>query len=173
MNTASILTQEAVEPLLTVARENLEKDGFLVPVLLLDVAAKDPVMLMLMDFPDTPQAKQAYFAKIGAQFGRLGRRIQEAVSLAEAWMVLAQQAPAAHRILPSRHPSRQEVLALVGRDAANSRSTQLIQPFTRDAANKPLWGEPAIAVYNEPVEQGHRAQGLLDDLFLANQRVGT
>lgn len=173
MNTASILTKEAIERLLKIARENLVRDGFLLPVLFLQLAAKAPLILELRKFPNTSLEKQAYFGNIGAHFGRLGQRIEEAVSLAEAWMVLAQQAPAAFRFPPSRHPSRQEVLALVGRDAANTRSTQVIQPFARDAGNKPLWREPAIAVYNEPVMQGHHAHSLLDDLFLANQRVGT
>lgn len=173
MNTASILTKEATARLLKIACENLARDGFLVPVLFLHLAAKAPLILELKEFPNTFLKKQAYFGTIGAHFGRLGQRIQEAVSLTEAWMVLAQQAPAAFRFPPSQHPSRQEILALIGRNAANTRSTQVIQPFARDASNQPLWSEPAIAAYNEPVGQGHRVQGLLDDLFLANQQVGT
>jgi hypothetical protein len=123
---------------------------------------------MLMDVPNTTEQRQAYFAKIGTRFRRLGQPIQAAVSLAESWVVLAQQAPAALRIPPSQHPSRQEALVVIGRNADNTRTTQVIQPFTRNATSKPVWSAPAIAVYNESVAKGHSAQSLLDELFLAN-----
>jgi len=173
MNRVSILTKEMTEQLIKVARENLEKDGFLVPVLLLAVGVKAPLLLLLRDFPNTPEQKQAYFAKIGTQFRRLDQHIREAVSLTEGWMVLAQQAPAAMRIQPSQHPCRQEVLVLIGRDAANTRSTKVIQPFTRERTNKLTWSKPIMTVYNEPVQQENRVQGVLDDLFEANQRFVT
>jgi hypothetical protein len=172
MNTASMLTKGIAESLLKVACENLERDGFLIPVLMLNINEKGRLMHMLKALPNTPEQKQAYFAKIGAHYGYLGQLIREAVLLMESWMVQVQQAPAALRLRPSQHPCRQEVLMLIGRDAANSRSTQVIQPFTRDTTNKLVWSKPLMAIYDEPVKQGHSVQGLLDDLFLANQRFG-
>lgn len=179
MNTTSILMKRVVEPLLNLARENLERDGFLVPVLMADLvstsplvlmtSAQAPLIVMLKDVPNTPEQRHAYFAEMGAEFRSLGQTVRAAVSLMESWMVQAHQAPAVHRIRPSQHPSRQEVLALVGRDAENTRTTQVIQPFTRTATNQLVWSEPVIAIYNEPVTQGYHAQSLLDALFLGNQ----
>ncbi len=170
MNTVSILTIGRMGQLLLVAHQNREKDGFLVPVLLINVGAKAPLILELRDLPETPEQKQAYFAQIGTQFRRRGQHIREAIMLTEAWMVWAQEAPAALRFRPSQHPSRQEGLVLIGRNAANTHSAQLVEPFTRDAANQPVWGAPMLTFYDESVEKGHHTQGVLDDLFQANQQ---
>lgn len=172
MNTASLMTKEQTDPLLTAARENLKRDGFLVPVLLLKVGEKIPLLILPLAPPATPEQKQAYFARIGASYRRSGHLIQEAILIAESWLVQAHQAPAAFRFLPSQHPCRQEVLTLIGRNATNTRCIQVIQPFTRDTVNKPVWREATIALYNQPVGDGSHAQGLLDDLFLANQPRG-
>src|SRR5262249_55443929 len=150
-------------------RETIEHDGFLVPVLMLDVVNQGPIILMLMDMPNTTEQRTVYFAKIGTQFRLFGQRIQAAVSLGESWMVQAHQAPAALRMRPSQHPSRQKTLALLGRNADNTRTTQVIQPFSRDTTNKLVWREPLLALYNEPVENGHHTQSVLDELFVANQ----
>jgi len=170
MNTVSMLTKGVAESLLRAACENFEMDGFLVPVLLLDVTEQGRLMHTLKAWPNTPEQKQAYFNNIGSYYWRLGQLIREAIMLMESWLVLSQEAPGAFRMQPSQHPCRKEALVLIGRDAANTRSTQVIQPFTRDPSNKPVWSKSLMAIYDEPVKQGHSTQGLLDDLFQANQR---
>jgi hypothetical protein len=173
MNRVSLLTKEMTERWLKAACENFERAGFLFPVLFLDVTEKGRIIHMLTELPNTPEQKQAYFAKIGAQYWHQGQLIREAVLLMESWMVLVQESPGAFRMQPSQHPNRKEVLVLIGRDAANTRSTKVIQSFTREPTNKLTWSKPMITVYNEPVKQENRVQGLLDDLFEANQRFVT
>lgn len=171
MNTVSMLTKGIAESLLKAALENVELDGFLVPVLFLDVTEQGRLIHTLKAMPNTPEQRQTYFNHIGSHYWRLGQRIQEAVVLMESWFVLPQEAPGALRMQPSQHPCRKEAVVLIGRDAANTRSTQVIQPITRDASNKPVWNKPLMALYDEPVKQGYSTQGLLDDLFQANQRL--
>ncbi len=121
--------------------------------------------------PNTPEQKRVYFAQLGAHYGRHGQLIRAAVLVVESWLVESEEPPSAFRMRPSRHPGRQEALVLIGRDAPDTRSTQVIQPFTRDPRNKPVWSKPITAIYDEPATPGNRTQGLLDELFQANQPV--
>ncbi len=169
MQPLSILTQGVLEPLLRTARQNLARDGFLIPFLLVKFAATVPVIVPL-DLPTTPEQKQRYFRQLGLQFGRGGQLMQAAVMLSESWFVNAQQAPAASRFLPSAHPCRQEAIMMVGRNADNTRATHVIAPFVRAGNHQPVWGAYPIAVYDEPVKAAGKSIGLLDYLFLANRR---
>lgn len=167
--TQSILEQAFIDSILSTARMNVERDEHLDPVLFLHLGGQKVEILPLV-YPQSSQAKQAYFAQLGAHLYTAGKLIEEAVFLAETWIVLATKAPAAFAVQPSQHPSRQEAIVVVGRDAFNARQTFVVQPFTRAAKHKPVWESLAMASYNAPVTKGIRAVGLLDYLFAANQR---
>jgi hypothetical protein len=165
----SILEKVFTNSILATARGNLEKHGTLLSVLFLNTGAPE-LGLIALDLPNTAEKRQAYFTRLGLRFLILGQRLREAIMLSETWFVSAQEAPAAFKFPPSQHPSRQEAIVLVGRNAKQTRTTFVVQPFQRDAANQPVWSKIPMAVYNEPVEEGSEAVGLLDDLFKGNQR---
>lgn len=170
MQQPSILEKIVLEPMLVTARQNLARDGFLAPVLLIQFDAMPPKLLPLVDLPSTVEQRQRYFTQIGAQLGRAGQVLQAAVVLFESWYVCAEEAPAAARFRPSQHPCRHEAIILTGRNADHSRVTHLIQPFVRNEDNQPVWGNLPIADYNESVKTAGKSSGLLDYLFLASQR---
>lgn len=170
MQQPSILTQAVIEPLLKTARQNLVRDGFLIPLLLVDLAAVAPVIVPL-DLPTTSEQKQRYFRQLGVQLGRGGHSLQAAVMLSESWFVNAQQAPAVSRFSPSRHPCRQEAIVIMGRNADNTRVTQVITPFVRAENKQLVWGTSPIAVYDEPVKAAGKPIGLLDYLFSGQPEV--
>lgn len=169
MQHSSILTRPVLEPMLKAARENLMCDGYLMPILFVAVAAVAPVIVPL-ELPATAERKERYFRQLGAQFAASGQIIREAVMLSESWFVNAKQAPAASQVPPSRHPCRQEAIFLMGRNTDKSRNTYVIEPFTRDGNNQPVWEKRPFAVFNEPAEAARHVSGLLDYLFLANRR---
>lgn len=169
MEQPSILEKVVLEPILLTARQNFVRDGFLIPILLLQLETLPPKLVPL-NLPSTSEQKQRYFTQIGAQLDRAGQVLQAAVMLFESWYVNAQAAPAATRFLPSQHPCRQEAIILMGRNAEHSRVTLLIQPFVRNRDNQPVWGSPPFADYNESVKKASKSSGLLDYLFLANRR---
>ena len=169
MLTSSILTKASLEPLLNQARQHLERDDFLVPVLLLNVGAIAPVLTSLT-VPPSIEERRAYVSQIGIRFRNLNQTILEAAVLMEAWFVMAKETPAATRVMPSKHPCRQEAIVLIGRNADNTRATQVIQPFTRASDKRLLWSKLPVTSYDQPTGTGTKPVGLLDDLFLANQK---
>lgn len=167
--TKSILQEGFIHSILETARPSLEKDGSLAPVLFVDTGAPE-VGVGLLSLANTLEEREAEFLRIGAQFRARQETIHEAVFLSEGWVVRPQEAPGGLRLPPSQHPCRQEAIVIVGRNAKATCHTCVVQPFNRNAANQPVWRELSLATYNEPVEKGKRAVGLLDYLFEANQR---
>lgn len=102
---------------------------------------------------------------LGAQLREQGRGPKEAVLFSESWYVNAQQESAAMQMPPSEHPGRQEAIVVVGRSADNRRFTMVIQPFTWDKANHPIWLPIPLAQYDEEHTGTSRAYGILDCLF--------
>lgn len=160
----SILAPEFVETVLTAAKENLNRDGYLSPVLFLHLEGGGRVMFSLR-LPETPEEKQAYFAGIGLATYQAGQRIQEAVFVSEAWYVDVSEEGTVPDIAPSQHPKRREAITIVGRNADKSRISFVIQPFSRDSQNQPLWEEMPLARYNVATDEDVHPVGLIDYLF--------
>jgi hypothetical protein len=164
-----ILEQVFIDSVLRSAQQNVAQGQGLEPFLFLYIDGQ-PLTITPVVHPLSTQEKQAYFASLGAQLRRAGQVIEAAVFLAESWIVLATEAPAACSVRPSQHPSRREAIVAIGRDAANTRHSLVVQPFRRAEQHKPVWEPLAVASYNAPVEQGLQAVGLLDYLFAENQK---
>lgn len=169
MEQRSILEKKMLEPMLVTARQVLQREGFLIPILLVNASTEGPQLLAL-NMPPTPEQKQRYFREIGSHFSHTGQVLHAAVMLSESWYLNYEKAPAASRFRPSQHPCRQEAITILGQNADKSRVTQLIQPFARDPNNRPVWADIPIAIYNEPAKIAGKPIGLLDYLFLANRR---
>ena len=58
---------------------------------------------------------------------------------------------------------------LVGRNATNTHQALLIQSFTRDRHNTPVWNKVPVETYGQAGSL--RAVGVLDDFFDANQQT--
>lgn len=167
----SILTQDFVEQILTTAQENLRASGYLSPVLLVHLAGGQRLITEL-ELPETTEEKEAYFTRMGRSFRRAGQRIHEAVFVAETWYVDVREAPDAFTVRPSQHPARKEAISIVGRNAQGTRHTFLVQPYSRDRHNQPVF-EPIpeeMAQFNVLVEGGTHGVGLLDHLFAKGRR---
>jgi len=167
MAKGSILTKDFLKPILATARKNLEADGRLYPVLFLHWG-DGKLAAGLVQLPATSEEKRAYFTSLGLSLGQQGKKIHEAVFVAESWFVMAQK-PASLDISPSQHPERREAIIIVGRDAAATRYSLLVQPFGRDGEGRPVWHELAVATCNAPMDKGYRPGGLLDYLFEASR----
>jgi hypothetical protein len=164
-NEGSILAREFVDRILWGAQENLSKDGALAPVLFVRFQSREGAIAPL-SLPATTEEKEAYFAALGLSFRQTGRTIREALFLSETWYVAAEEgSPLNLDIAPSQHPSRQEAITLVGRNAERTRHTMLVQTFSRDRHNRPVMGQIEVAEYNATTEKGSGPVGLLDYLF--------
>ena len=169
MPTLSLLSRSIGESFLQTARQNLEKYGSLVSILFITFASGKRIEIPLQ-LPATTEDKETYFVSIGGAMASLNEVIVEAVLLSEGWVVNAQQAPASHKLPPSQHPSRQEAITLIGRNAAGTRHTCAVQPFHRQPSGQFIWNVLTIALYDEPVARGGRAVGLLDHLFIGQEQ---
>ena len=149
---------------LQAAQRDLEHDGELVPMLLVHLVSGAHFYKSL-HMPNMYEKKKAFFRSIGATLRRTKGPFTEAVMLMESWYVDGREAPNAKDFSPSRHPCRHEAIVLIGRNADNSRQSSVVQPFTRNANNKPVWGTTPIALYDHPVSRDLRVAGLLDFLF--------
>lgn len=170
MSQSSLLTRAMLEPVLKTARRNLERDGCLAPFLFVQMSVAG-LRLVPLGLPQTSEQKRRYLAHLGSSFCQHRQTISAAVMLTESWFVNVRANPVGPMAQPSKHPMREEAIIMVGRDANNARTTQVIQPFDRDAQNRPVWSKSLIAVYDEPVQTAGKSRNLLDYLFLANQGV--
>jgi hypothetical protein len=162
INQSSILAKPVVESILNTARQHLEQTGRLAPALFIVTGNQKAAVLPLL-LPATPGEKQVYFRQLGHQIRASGRTIVEAVMVTEAWYV--ENAPAMLEVRPSQHPCRRETVLVTGRNAEGNRFTHVIQPFTRTADAGLVWQKVPLAVYDQPLEAGAHAEGLLDFLF--------
>lgn len=160
----SILAQKLVEPILATAQENLKKDDHLVPVLFLHPESGERAVLTLR-LPGTSEERQAYFAFLGSSIRLAGQKIHEALFVSEAWYVEAKEGEVALDMVPSQHVERCEVICIQGRNADRTRLTVLLQPFSRDSQNQPVFEPVILAQHNTPADTGYQATGLIDHLF--------
>jgi hypothetical protein len=164
MPDVSILDRTFMDAILATAKRNLEHDGRLCPVLFVQFDEGAPVGCLL-DLPATVEGKRACLASVGWSMRREGKVVREALLLAEGWFVKVQTGTIDLMMRPSQHPLRQEAITIMGRDASGTRTSTVVQAFGRDSGDKPVWTEPVVASYNEPVGVGYQPVGLLDCLF--------
>lgn len=168
MHTQSLLSQKAGEAILKMARRNLETDGSLVSFLFLTLASGKRTEIPLR-LPATTEDKEALFVTLGIALASVGETVSEAVMLSEGWVVNAQKAPAALTLPPNQHPSRQEVITLIGRNAEDTRSTCVVLPFSRSSAGRLIFEALLFALYDEPTTAGSKVEGLLDYFFIGQR----
>lgn len=147
------------------ARINLLRDGALAPVLFVQFQKGEKGLLPL-ELPENPNDKPDYFATLGLVFVSAGKQLHEALMLSETWYVSKDEdANLSLDISPSEHPRRKEAISLMGRNAAGTRFTFVVQPFGRDLRHRPVMEKVAIAEYNVSSMAELAAVGLLDYLF--------
>lgn len=164
MSKRSILSREEMGKILQVARDCMEK-GHGVKQLLLVQVAGDRFLHMPLNLEGDADAKSVQLFTIGASLSAQGLTPTAALLLSESWFVKPLEAPAAMQFAPSKHPARQEAIIIVGRSADNRRYSQVIQPFTRDTRNRPVWQPLLLATYDEPRTPQDGPTGILDFLF--------
>jgi hypothetical protein len=164
MSIRSILIKQEIELMMQGARRAFENDGCLLPNLFLLSTGKELYSITL-SLPDTAEQKALEFNLIRLQLQARGLSVHEAVLFSETWFVNAQDVPAVTQLAPSQHPARQEAIVAVGRSADNRRYSQVIQPFTRDKASRPVWQPVLLATYDEPRTAQDGPTGILDFLF--------
>ena len=160
----SILTQEFVEPILAVTKEFLKYNDHLGPALFLRMENEERSIVPLTHFDDLKSMaeRKEYFISLGLSIRLSGMRIREAILVSEVWYVEPEEdaldAP------PSKHPKRKEAISIVGRDSEGVRFIHVLQPFSRDDQNFPVY-EAVEADFNVEFEEGNYPTSLIDHLF--------
>ena len=166
MKSSSILGEKYIEPILNIARQNLETTGYLETMVFAKLTSNKVMPVGMMDLPASLNAKQMLMNILGDKLREDGSDIMEAVVLTESWYTDAIKNQAALKYPPSQHPGGQEAIAIIGRNAENTRNTTVIQPYTYNANNYPVWEKISVADYNQPADESSvQAVGLLDYLF--------
>ncbi|MCC6168712.1 MAG: hypothetical protein IT329_15935 [Caldilineaceae bacterium] len=166
MTTTSILVKREIDRILQIARRCFDERCAMQTTLFVHVSGNERIAMPLV-LPETYDKKALMFFALGHQLHERGLTPNEAVLLSESWFVGVQSAPAALKIPPSQHPSRQEAIVAIGRSADGSRYSQVVQPFTRDTENRPVWQPIPIAMYDEKRTGQDGPTGILDYLFEA------
>lgn len=164
MSNRSILAKEEIDKIMRVAQDCMKKGQDAPQVLLLQVAG-DRFLHMPLNLKGDADAKSLQLFTIGASLHAQGCIPIAALLISGSWFVKPLEAPAAMQFAPSKHPSRQEALIMIGRSADNKRYSQVVQPFTRDTRNRPVWQPPVVAMYDEPRTPHDGPTGILDFLF--------
>jgi hypothetical protein len=160
----SLLAKPAIDMVLRSAKACLAQDGYLAPALFLRMEDGNTMIFPLM-LPDDFEQKVNHFLILGRRLQEDHLAPTEAVFLSESWFVNVQDTSAATQFAPSKHPARQEAIVAIGRSADNRRFTQVVQPFTRDKGNHPVWLPIPLAQYNSERLPHEGPVGLLDYLF--------
>ena len=162
----SILTGEFVEPILAVTKEFIKYHGHLGPAVFLRMedGEQGVIPLAYLDSLKTVEERREYFASLGLSIRLAGDRIREALLVSEVWFVEPQEFKTLD-VAPSQHPARKEGISIVGRNSKGTRFTEVLQPFSRDKNNKPIFGPLKDAKYNVPGDDESRPSGLIDHLF--------
>jgi hypothetical protein len=157
-----LLEKATLLTLLGDGRRDIEGTGSLQPLLFIELSNGEGLVSSL-EMPDDTEIKYRMFQVIGNDIREKNGTIKDAVLLSETWIVMANEAPDATKYMPSQHPCRQEAIVVIGRNADKTRSALVIQTFTRDEHNAPVWSEPRVIISDSP--QDLAAKGLLDALF--------
>ena len=158
----SLLCEAIAKSVMAVARRNLEEDGYLMSVLFIRITQEEAFSIPLTDFHRLRQveARQAAMISIGKQLRDKGYTIAEAAMVLHGRTIKKQEL-----VHPRQHLFRQDALLYIGRNASNTFATTVLQPFTRDANDRPIWAEISEPQYNVATEPSTRPTGLLDYLF--------
>jgi hypothetical protein len=162
----SILSQEFVEPILTVTKEFLRYHDRLGPALFLRMedGEQGVIPLAYLDDLRTIEERREYFASLGLSIRLAGSKIHEALFVSEVWYVEPEELKGLD-VPPSQHPNRKEGISIVGLNNEGTRFTQVLQPFSRDINKQPIFGPLKDAKYNVPLNDQSRPTGLMDHLF--------
>ena len=158
-----LLEKKVLLNLLKDGRTSIEESGTLRPMLFIEMSNGAGIICPLM-MPDESEEKYQMFYTLGKQIRSKLGSFQNAVTMLETWTVNAKEAPDATKYPPSQHPCRQEAIVLIGRNADKTCSAIVIQTFTKDEHNAPVWSEPQVMI-SDIGEEGVVAKGLLDALF--------
>ena len=159
----TLFQKETLLGILQEGRKNLEQAGSLQPVLIIELS-NGKGFISFLEMPDDTATKYRMFQTIGKKIHAEQGTIKDAVLLTESWIVEAMNAPDATKYMPSQHPCRKEAIVLVGRNVDQTRSAIVIQTFTKDEHNAPVWSEPQVSIRKSNTK-GMVAKGLLDALF--------
>jgi hypothetical protein len=162
----SILTDEFIEPILKVTKEFLRYHGHLGPALILRMedGEQEVIPLAYFDSLKTVEERREYFASLGLSIRQTSDRIREALLVSEVWYVEPEEEGSLD-IAPSKHPKRKEGISIVGRNSRGTRFTEVLQSFSRDINNKPVYEPLKDARYNLQGDEESRPAGLMDRLF--------
>jgi len=163
----TILSEPFAHIILHEAKAYLRKYPELPPALFALLDNREHVHLPLM-LPETHQEKRAYFDLLGSSLSNSGKGLLEAIMIAESWYV---EQPTQPSVRPSQHPNRKEAITLVGRNASGSESIFALQPFARDARQKPIFEPLQLKTVSGDFPAAFYLVGLLDYLFTGNQRI--
>lgn len=163
--TKSILALENVELILAAAKDNLKRDKFLQPILFMHLTTGERLMAPV-ELSGTTTEKVRYLNRIGFSLWQQGKAVAEAILLAEGWFVALKEPTTAYIVPPSQHPERREAIVLIGRNADRTKLTSVVQPFSRDEDDEPIWQTPEMTAFDTPPSEAMQLVGLLDYLFV-------
>ncbi|KKR27902.1 MAG: hypothetical protein UT61_C0062G0002 [Candidatus Woesebacteria bacterium GW2011_GWA1_39_8] len=145
---------------LETAKINLEKDLYLVPIVVVnDMHGKGA--MIVAQFPKNIDSigKTMGFRQIAKTLKKKGITPYEAVFIAEGWVAEVKKDENVFKYAPSEHPNRREAITITARNSDNSQNV-LIMQFFEKADGKIDFKELKVSGAKD------RGEGLLDYLFL-------
>ena len=151
----SILTKKTIQDVLVIAKDNLEKDGSLLPVI--HVNCKGKIVIVGLPLDDLIDRRKL-FTGLGIKLRNAVGEIDEALFVSETWYYKADKDEKLD-IRPSQHPNKKEAIMLVGRNKSGKKQVLAMQPYIKVKGKY---------VYLKKDVDADGATGVLDYLFDAN-----
>ena len=156
------LSNEILLVMLENRKKTLEEKGVLRPLLFIELSNGERFSTPAM-MPGNSE-KYRVFQALGKEIRLQKGTIKDVVLTCKTWIDNAQEGPDAIDPMPSQHACLDEAIVLMGRNADQTRSAIVIQKFTRDEHNAPVWSAPQITMVDSSAK-GRIAPGFLDALF--------
>lgn len=161
----SILTKGEISKVLKHECAHKEAGQDLIPTVLVQTVDDLRYAYFLKDLPEESGDRPAYFAALGRWARNNDVKVAEAIFISEAWAVANPKTGLG--IMPSQHPDRIDTIIVIGRNVENTRHSLVVKPFRHNAEQKVEWQKAPFAIYDEPMSEQARTEGLLDYFFEA------
>lgn len=165
MKSISVLSQDFIENMLRIARENLESERTLLTIVFLKLD-DGRVSFTGIPMPEIYEDRRRVMQNLRQQIRGRGEDIREALVLMNSWFVDGEDATGGLDMAPSQHPRRQEAIIAIGRNAEHSRASMVVQPYEQNETGRYDWRTPVVAQYDLPTDASNQVVGLVDDLFI-------
>lgn len=165
----SILTFQQISQFLEAAKNRAERSHHVETMLILNCRSSSRKTLPIL-LPSSAEKQAAYFTQLGSTLEQNMFGVEEAVLVVNPISVVPINSKYKTPSMDFRD-SEGDAIVIVGRNAAKTQTTSLLQPFVYSQNEIPFWGKIDLDTDSWFPEEKEYCMELLDCLFVKAEAV--